>query len=66
MNKPVPFSVRIVLALYYFGYALSNIIVMMIMMTMDGYVLLSLALGFTIGYAIFQAPSFSKRKVELN
>lgn len=41
---------RILVSTWYFAYCLSNIIVMMLMMTMNLYVCLALAIGLTLGF----------------
>ncbi|EAR95950.2 Ctr copper transporter family protein (macronuclear) [Tetrahymena thermophila SB210] len=57
-----PIDVKIILTIYYFAYTLSNFMLMMIMMTMNGWVLIATALGLTIGYFIF---TFDKTLYEL-
>ena len=46
------FSNRLLYTFYFFIQSISNIFVMMIMMTMNGYVNLCVGLGLTIGYLI--------------
>jgi hypothetical protein len=43
------------MTIYTFIKTLSECIVMLLMMTMNGYVLLTIALGFSIGYVLFRA-----------
>lgn len=45
---------KVMLALYYFYYSLVHILTMLLIMTMNGYVILSMVLGLTIGYVIFE------------
>jgi uncharacterized protein YneF (UPF0154 family) len=40
------------MGVWYFFFTLSNIIIMLLIMTMNGYVNITLALGLTLGYAI--------------
>lgn len=51
-----PFSLKLVLVLYYLYYSLMHILVMLLIMTMNGYVVISIVGGMTIGYMLFEEP----------
>ncbi|KRW98338.1 hypothetical protein PPERSA_02115 [Pseudocohnilembus persalinus] len=48
-----PMYVRIQLAVWYFVYMYSNFLLMLLMMTMNGYVEIAIAAGLAIGYVYF-------------
>ncbi|KRW98975.1 hypothetical protein PPERSA_11576 [Pseudocohnilembus persalinus] len=52
-DESYPMGVKIQLTIWYFFFALSNVIIMLLMMTMNGYVEIVMALGLTCGYIVF-------------
>jgi len=63
--------VRLLLGAYYFLYTLSNVILMLLMMTMNGWVNIGIAIGAGIGKIFkitkyFKDFSFSKAKMQSN
>lgn len=49
-------GLRLCLSIFYLYYSFMHVLVMLLIMTMNGYVVLSIILGLTIGYAIFEEP----------
>lgn len=48
------------LVLYYSYYSFMHILTMLLIMTMNGYVIISMVVGLTFGYLIFEEPLESK------
>lgn len=47
--------------LYALFYALFHVAIMLIMMSMNGYVILAIVAGFTVGFAAFSDPPCSSK-----
>lgn len=47
---------RVIPAIYAIIYACLHVAIMLVMMSMNGYVILSIILGYTIGFAVFSDP----------
>lgn len=54
----------VALACYYLYYSIMHILVMLLIMTMNGYVIIAIILGLTIGYIIFEEPKEAAEKRE--
>lgn len=46
--------VKVIISLYYLVFMTSHIIIMLLIMTMNAYVIIAICLGWTIGYFIFE------------
>lgn len=55
---------KLILAVYYLYYSMMHILTMLLIMTMNGYVIISMIVGLTIGYVIFEKPEERKEEVE--
>lgn len=51
-----PLSLKLILLVYFLYYSLMHILVMLLIMTMNGYVVLAVIGGQTIGYVLFEEP----------
>lgn len=47
-------ALKLWLCVYYFYYSLMHILIMLLIMTMNGFVILSMVLGMTLGYVLFE------------
>lgn len=56
VTKTNDIGLRLCLSFFYLYYSFMHVLVMLLIMTMNGYVVLSIVLGLTIGYAVFEEP----------
>ncbi len=49
-------KMKIIPIIYALLYAFLHVVIMIIMMSMNGYVILSIIVGYTAGYAVFSDP----------
>lgn len=61
--RAMSITLKVALALYYFYYSIMHILIMLLIMTMNGFVIISMILGLTVGYVLFEQQDKKKDAV---